>query len=150
MFFYDPGTGVFTRRIASGKAKAGEVAGCARPDGYVRICVNGRKQYAHRLAWLYVTGQWPDRLIDHVDGNPSNNAITNLRLVTHSGNQQNRRRGQKNNKTGLLGVCQFNGKYRATISKGGAYLSLGLYQTKEEAFAAYLRAKRNLHAYGTI
>ena len=82
---YDENSGVFTRR--RGKL-AGKVAGSDHA-GYIAIRVKGRQYLAHRLAWLYSYGEWPSREVDHIDRNPSNNRIANLRAATRAQNVQN-------------------------------------------------------------
>ena len=80
---YDAGTGVFTRRVGSGHARTGEMAGSVHSTGYVRISIDGGKYTAHCLAWLYVHGVWPPDQIDHINGNRSDNRIANLRERRH-------------------------------------------------------------------
>ncbi len=142
---YDLHTGIFTRRISHGTAKAGDVAGWVEPHGYIKISIAGRKYYAHRCAVLFVTGKWPTECVDHLDGNRANNSFKNLRCVDHKTNLQNLRVARSDNKTGTLGVC-FNvgaGKYMAEC-KGddGKRRYLGLFESLSEASAAYIRAKR--------
>src|SRR4051812_40825019 len=92
---YSPESGLFTRR--------GRVAGTTY-RGRINIFIDYRGYLAHRLAWLYVHGRWPIGDIDHIDGNASNNAISNLREVSRSVNMQNQRRARSDSRTGLLGV----------------------------------------------
>lgn len=85
LFFYNPIIGVFVRRIAVNGADipAGAIAGHLRArDGSIRMRVDGKHYCAHRLAWLYVHGRWPEKFLDHADRNPSNNALNNLREAT--------------------------------------------------------------------
>ena len=79
---YDAETGVFTRRVGSGHARAGDMAGSVLSTGYVRIGIDGAKYTAHCLVWLYVNGVWPDQ-IAHINGNRSDNRIANLRERRH-------------------------------------------------------------------
>jgi hypothetical protein len=151
LFSYDQKTGVFTRKVRSGRCLAGSIAGNVRKDGYVKICVGARKQYAHRLAWIYVHGDPAPKIIDHIDGNPSNNAITNLRAATEVQNHQNMRRCQRNNKSGFLGVSREDNGYRAVIQgNDGRQKRIGKFKTAEEAAAAYIEAKRQIHEFCTI
>lgn len=142
---YNQQTGVFTRRKNHGTAKEGEVAGWLEPHGYIKISIAGRKYYAHRCAILFVTGKWPDQCVDHIDGNRANNSYENLRCVDHKTNLQNLRCARSDNKTGVLGVC-FNvgaGKYMAECKgDSGKRQYLGLFNTVDEASAAYILAKR--------
>lgn len=149
---YDPSTGEFTRRIAAAKAsKVGDKAGGVAPTGYSMISVDGGRYLAHRLAWLYVCGIWPVGEIDHVDGVRLNNRIGNLRDVDRRTNTQNLRKGQ--GKSGLLGssFCAPLGKWRAQIRVPGVGTRhIGVFGSPEAAHAAYVDAKRLLHAGCTI
>lgn len=148
---YDPDTGVFTWKISRrGRVKAGDVAGALRHDGYIQIGIDGRLHQAHRLAWLYVTGESPPSEIDHISCVRTDNRIANLRLATRSENQQNQSKAQKRNKTGFLGVSPHQGKFQAQIKVDGKVRTIGRFPTPEAAHAAYLEAKRQLHPFGTL
>lgn len=148
---YDPETGVFTWLVSTGRrCKIGDVAGSVDSHGQRVIGVQGRNYKAHRLAWLYMTGAWPEDQIDHRNGERADNRWANLRDATHSLNQQNQRKARANNRTGLLGVRARQGKFEAAIGAGGKQKYLGSFSTPEEAHAAYLKAKRCLHAGCTI
>lgn len=147
---YDPKTGLFinlTQR--SGNAKKGNVAGCVHPKGYIAIVLDGKKYLAHRLAWLYVYGNFPEKDLDHVDETPSNNRISNLRLATNQENQHNRSNPSINNKSGFRGVSWGKKlqKWRARIKLNETYKHLGYFNTAEEAYEAYLTAKRLYHPF---
>ncbi len=148
---YDPDTGVFRwmRRMGS-RAPAGAVAGSLRPDGYVGIRVDRRVYFAHRLAWLIIHGAFPTDQIDHRDGHRANNRLANLRAATSEGNQQNQRRAHRNNKTGFLGVSTHRDRFQAGIRVDGGRRYLGRFDTPEQAHAAYLDAKRQLHPMGML
>ena len=92
---YDPKTGLFHWRIDRGgrKARIGALAGSFDATGYIQIMIDGKNYKAHRLAWLYVTGNWPIGDIDHLNGERANNRWSNLREATKSINQQNPQRG---------------------------------------------------------
>ena len=146
---YDRTTGVFTRRRRNGTAAVGDIAGWVEPHGYVKISIAGRKYYAHRCAILYITGQWPVEYVDHVDGNPSNNAYDNLRCVSQSTNLQNLKRARADNTTGRLGVHFHRAAGRFTAeckADDGRRHYLGLFDSPDEASAAYLQAKRRLQS----
>lgn len=154
---YEPLTGVFTRRIdvvgAHGavRFRAGEVAGCADARGYRKIGIAQCRYQAHRLAWLYMTGSWPAKNIDHIDGDGLNNRFANLRDVAQGVNVQNRQRVSARNATGLLGAYRSKlGYTTAKIVADGRRIYLGSFATAEEAHAAYLEAKRKLHEGCTI
>lgn len=104
LLVYNPETGVFRRLVARPNAPAGSVAGSALPTGHLRISVDGQRYFAHRLAWFYVYGCWPNGDLDHRDRRPNHNAIDNLREATTSQNQANVGL-RKDNMSGYRGVC---------------------------------------------
>lgn len=151
---YDPCTGMFTWAVnRRGGAKAGDVAGTTKAGGYVQINVLGRLHYAHRLAWLFSSGSWPVGHIDHIDGNPANNAIANLRDVSAELNQQNQRRAHRSNRSsGMQGVSfdARTGRWLAKISLKNRTKNLGRHDTPELAHQAYVAAKRAMHEGNTL
>ncbi len=149
---YDATTGQFTWLVQrSIRVKIGCAAGnLNRGDGYWYIQVDYRSYPAHRLAWLYVHGEWPKEHIDHIDGDRINNRLNNLRDVSRSVNLQNRKRASVHNKTGYLGVSPFKTKFMANIRLAGKRTYLGLFATPEIAYAAYLEAKRTIHLGNTL
>ncbi len=142
---YDPITGIFIREQSRRKVRKGSVAGTRRHDGYFTIFMDGHRYLCHRLAWLYMTGEWPLHFIDHIDGNPSNNSFSNLRDVEHTINTQNIRRARSFNSSGLLGANRFRGGFLSRIIVHKKVIHLGWFNTAEEAHEAYLIAKRELH-----
>lgn len=148
---YDPLTGAFVWRRKINHAKPGDAAGhLNRTLGYVMIGVAGRCYWAHRLAWLHVTGEWPERGIDHINGVKHDNRWSNLREATQGVNNQNQRRAHRDSLTGVLGVTKKRRKYRAQIVLNRKTNYLGTFDTPELAHAAYLAAKRRMHEGGTI
>lgn len=147
---YDPDTGVFLWAISPcQRMKAGDVAGGVNNEGYVNIEIKGRAYKAHRLAWLVVTGEWPRKHVDHINGRRDDNRFCNLREASRKENGQNRRLN-KNNNSGHIGVYQNpNGTWRAQI-KAGTQIYLGQFDTAEEAAAAYVEAKRRLHTFQPV
>lgn len=133
---YDQNTGVFT--WANGKK-----AGWVEPKGYVRICILGKNYQAHRLAWLWMTGNWPCGQIDHINLDKADNRWPNLREATNSQNQANTR-AKRVNTSGFKGVYWHRriGKWHAAISVNGRLKALGYTDTKEEAAALYQKAAR--------
>lgn len=110
--------------------------------GYVVIKIDNQKYKAHRLAWLYVHGEWPCGDIDHANGCPLDNRISNLRIATNPQNQANRRRDfGKDVAKGVRALP--SGKYQARISVAGRLLCLGSFTTEQEASSAYLGAAKN-------
>jgi hypothetical protein len=149
LIHYDSETGVFTRIAASKNVALGPLQGAPLSDGHLRLKVDNRVYLSHRLAWFYVYGYWP-KLIDHINGEPSDNRISNLREANHAVNMQNKRSPMKNNKCGFLGVSLNAGRYRAVISVNKKTWNLGRFDTPELAHEAYLAAKRTLHQGCTI
>jgi hypothetical protein len=143
---YNPETGLFIWKINRGRlCKKGNTAGSIDSWGHLQICINSRKRLAHRLAWLYVYGTEPKQQIDHIDGNKQNNAISNLRDVNQTLNQQNRTKARKDSSSGLMGVTKEGSKYKAQIKAHKKTFYLGMFQTAQEAFEAYKQAKLQLH-----
>lgn len=141
-FHYDPDTGLFTRLVDSGSAKKGDVIGNPENSDYVRIRVGVHGFMAHRLAWLYMTGDWPSGVIDHKDLNRSNNKWENLRDVSGYVNQRNMPL-RKANTSGFSGVNwdKQNEKWHVTFRIDGKPVSLGRFKDKEEAVAVRLAAE---------
>lgn len=98
---YDPVTGIFLWKLPVGNTSTGKQAGTLKPDGYIRIQVNGRLYYAHRLAWLMAYGEWPSNIIDHIDGDRKNNSLANLRNATLTENNRSRKRVSAKYKKGV-------------------------------------------------
>lgn len=139
LLHYDPETGVFTRRTQTAPVvKIGGVAGTKLVTGYIGLSVDGKLYLAHRLAWLYVHGNWPTKNIDHKDRDRSNNRIDNLRLCNQSQNTANSSRKA----TGIKGVSWFKSrqKWRARITVQYKEQHIGYFDSIEDAQAAY-RAK---------
>jgi hypothetical protein len=149
---YDPETGTFTRTRSVGRHgchKAGTIARARNSHGYTVIRVDGVLHGAHRLAWLYHHGEWPN-VIDHINGDRSDNRIANLRNVTQTENMQNIRSAPANSKSGLLGAHRFgrSKKWTARIRINGVGTRIGSFDTAEEAHAAYMAAKAIHHSTG--
>ncbi len=142
---YDPSTGLFTWLLSTGnRAPVGAVAGSVG-KGYVDIRIDQRLYKAHRLAWLYMTGEWPEQQIDHRDLNRANNRWDNLRVATNSQNHANTR-AQSNNRSGFKGVSwsKAANKWMAQIVRDRCHTYLGLFDTPEDAHAAYCVAAERL------
>lgn len=146
---YDQSSGLFSWRVSrGGSAQAGAVAGSLDSKGYLQIKVAGRLYLAHRLAWLYVYGEFPDGHLDHIDRNPKNNSIANLRICSRSENHQNLGL-RATNTSGVTGVAWIKRSERwlAYINVNGARRRLGLFANKADAVAARINAKRDLHRF---
>lgn len=151
---YAPETGVFTWKVSlNSRGRAGSPAGCLNSDGYVCIGIRGKLYVAHRLAFLYMLGNFPEQQADHINGIRTDNRWANLRQLTLKENTQNRRRAPPTNKSsGVLGVTK-NAKglpWRARIKVDGKKVGLGSFATLEEASAAYVEAKRRMHPGCTL
>ena len=149
---YDPDTGVFTWIVKPNKSlSAGRQAGCIS-RGYRKIHIDNKNYQAHRLAWLYVYGELPQQMLDHINGNGLDNRISNLREATTKQNAENIYGPQSNNTSGYLGVhwIPHKRKWRSRIMNNGKKLSLGYFFTKEEAYEAYIVAKRVLHPFTNL
>ena len=158
---YDPELGTFTWKVSiggngqrnvSGSKPAGSTAGGHNDNGYYRIRIDGRSYLGHRLAWAITHGAWPVGSIDHINGNPRDNKLVNLRDVRQGENIQNQRRPHPRNTSGVLGVgkhTQYK-KWLARITVDGRGQHLGVFDTVEEAQQVYLDAKRKMHTGCTI
>lgn len=152
LLHYDPLTGVFTWRTRrGGRSTVGTVAGSRRKDGRIAIIVDGLGYYAHRLAWLHVTGAWPEHGIDHKDTIPWHNWFSNLRDANRFVNMQNQRRAQSDNLTGYLGVTKTSGgRFKSRIWIDGKNQHIGVFDAPDVAHAAYVAAKRQQHDGNTL
>lgn len=144
---YDPETGVFRWRVASSnRAPAGSIArNIDRATGYIRVNVDGRRYYAHRLAFLYMTGAFPPAEVDHINGDPSDNRWLNLRPATRSENERNKgiRRG---NALGVKGVERLkSGNFQVRLSVNGKRMTFGTYGNLKDAAARRDEVANLLH-----
>lgn len=162
LFDYDPCEGTLywkTRPISHFSERAswlrfnrhvaGSKAGSPNSNRYLTVgfYVNGKLRtfQVHRIIWLHVYGQWPDGVIDHIDGNRTNNSISNLRVVTNRDNCRNGKR-RRNNQSGISGVNwhKKQQKWNARINDGCRRIHLGSFDRLEDATAARQRAEKEL------
>lgn len=143
---YDPSTGEFTHLISRNSVRAGQRCGWIENHGYIRIKLFGRSTLAQRLAWFFVNGAWPVGFIDHIDGDRTNNRISNLREATAAQNSHNKR--HIGGASGVVGVRfrKHLGTWQATISENGIRKSLGHFKTIDEAAKA--RRSGEVSCYG--
>lgn len=159
---YDPETGAFTWlkdvRLKNGglRVAAGTRAGTLLRSGYrsIQVWLDGKPKglREHRLAWLFVHGEWPADQLDHINGDRADNRIVNLRPATNSLNMANRKLNA-NSKSGVKGVCFHRGsqRWRARLQFDGKRIHLGDYLNKEAAEIAYAAAaQRHFGAYARL
>jgi hypothetical protein len=144
-FLYLPETGQFLWKVSRPHIKVGDAAGCLTPTGYVLLSIDDVKYKAHRIAWLIAHGSLPKIDIDHINGDRSDNRISNLRAVSRQINLQNMRHANRLNKSGLLGVSPNHKRWAASIRINGKKKHIGTFDTPNEAQAAYAFEKAVAH-----
>lgn len=146
---YDPKTGRIDRKTINtpgNQRYIGQEAGWIESKGYRAIMVCGKIYKAHRIAWLFLTGEWPEHQIDHINGNKSDNREINLRPATGYENQRNR--GMlRTNSSGFKGVHlnKRRQKWVASIRTGNGQKHLGYFNSAEDASRAYYAAAQEYH-----
>jgi len=143
---YDPASGLFFWTFKNSNHDVGTIAGRRNSRGYIRIKLLGKDYYAHRLAFLFMTGVWPKEVVDHKNGRQSDNRWTNLREATQAQNVLNSK-VQKNNKSGFKGV--YEDKRRGTwffviTSIGNKTAKYG-FESALEAFNARKEVLNSIH-----
>jgi hypothetical protein len=137
---YDPETGIFTwvaKASSFSRVSVGSTAGTeGGPYRYIHIKVDGQKYRAHRLAFLYMTGRWPEHGVDHRDTDGTNNRWSNLREATAAQNAANCG-AYSNGRLGIKGITFTKGAYQAQIHRGGKRFYLGRHPTAAAAKASY-------------
>lgn len=144
---YNQDTGIFTwiKTNKNSFKKVGDIAGTLLSSSYINIGINKKIYIAHRLAWLYVYGYFP-KFIDHINGNPSDNRLCNLRECTHSQNMCNRKLN-KNNKSGFKGIfwnSQCN-KWECVLSLNNKKIYLGRFNDLNDAISTIQKARDLYH-----
>ena len=152
LLHYDPETGVFTR-IAKASSNAnrrplGPVAGNPSSNLYLRVGVDGTRYLYHRLAWLYMTGEWPAADVDHINRDRQDNRWANLRAATRSENMQNLGL-DKRSKSGVKGVSwnAHTQKWHARFKADKRMIHLGFFRTIEEAAKVYAENVGKFHTH---
>jgi len=138
LFHYDSDNGILKWRVNNGgKVLAGNLAGCKNHYGYIVINFKKKSYQAHRLAWLYVHGYLPLQQIDHINRDRSDNRLINLRLATHSLNNQNKEI-QRNNTSGCKGLSyqKKNKKWVSHIGINNKKNRIGQYENIADAIYA--------------
>ena len=137
LLHYDEKTGAFTWKVKKGgRAVAGQHAGTKDVRGYLVIRLDGVLYKAHRLAWLYSHGEWPEENIDHINRDRSDNRLKNLRLANQSLNMHNANR--RAGKSGVVGVThdKWRDKWVARIKINYRSVFLGRFNSLAEATQA--------------
>ena len=141
---YDPATGIFrwSKNICRKKCLPGGIAGCSRSDNSWAVRIDGVLYRAHRLAWLYMTGRWPENEIDHKNRDRSDNRWCNLREATRSLNEINKLRI---NKHGFSGVDAIKDRFRSRVTINGKTKHLGMFDDPFSAHLDAMRVKKELY-----
>jgi hypothetical protein len=151
LLHYDPETGIFTWLVRPcNSIQIGNRAGRSDRKGYIRIVYKNKPYLAHWLAWFFVYNKWPNNEIDHINGDPSDNRISNLRDVTRKQNMENKKI-YKNNKSGYPGVSWHSRdeKWQARIGHYGKRKSLGTFDNLEDAIAARIQAENKTYTHNS-
>jgi len=144
---YNPETGVFVWiKPTANSVRVGDLAKSKNATGYICIHLDNVNYLAHRLAWLYMTGEFPKGFIDHINCERSDNRFCNLRVATHSQNMQNQHL-RKTNKSGYKGVswCKTTNKWQAQCTVGGKKYQLGRHEKIEDAVSAVREFREMAH-----
>lgn len=150
IFYYDPETGIFTRKIKLAQSsKTGEIVGVLTKSRHLKAAIRNKEYYLHRLAWFYMTGSWPKDQIDHINQNPGDNRFCNLRGVNNQENNKNQSL-RITNKSGFTGINwdKETSKWTARIMINYKTLFLGCYEGLDDAIEARKEAniKYGFHA----
>jgi hypothetical protein len=146
LFSYDEETGKFSRIVRCGRMSVGVVDNVPAFFGYIYIAIDGSKYMAHRLAWFYVHGEWPKEEIDHIDGDKTNNKISNLRVATRCQNEANKP-SYRNGSTKIKGVTwdKTRCKWFSHITQNGKMKNLGRFDCFGKALSVRISAARAQH-----
>lgn len=149
LFDYFPISGEFISRTACVNRKPGKICGTVANHGYKVIGVDGKTYLAHRLAFLYMEGKWPERIVDHRDRDRTNNSWFNLRHASYSMNSENRAHAERNLPPGVFRTKRKD-RFMSQIQVKKKLVYLGRFETPELAHAAYVAAKRIHHEGNTL
>lgn len=156
LFTYNKSTGILRWKVNKARAIAGDAVGTVMQKGnYLYTRIDGVGYLVHRVVWLFYYGKWPVGQLDHKDTNRTNNRIKNLRELSQRHNSQNQRRAQRNKiASKFLGVHRDlrskENPWTAYITVDGRGIYLGSFGNEKSAHAAYVSAKRRLHAGNTL
>lgn len=142
-FHYCPVTGVITwRKTRNNRSNVGARVGTLNKDGVWQLSFGYKTYLQHRVAWLYMTGNWPSQVVDHIDGNLANNAWANLRDVSQSVIRQNMRVASSGTVIGNMGVFNARGNWQYAINTMGVTLLSGRFKSAKDAHIEYEIAKQ--------
>jgi hypothetical protein len=145
-FSYNPETGVILWKKKSSNSMPGDIAGGLMSKGYRNIYFMRKTLKAHIVAWVLVHGRYPINLLDHRNGNRSDNRLVNIREADKFQNTQNAKR-RVDNTSGVKGVF-FHGqsqKWTAQITANGKRITVGRFYEKDDAIKARVKTANNLH-----
>mgnify|MGYP006297018551 CR=1 FL=1 len=142
---YNKDTGIFTwvNLSVNNQVKVGTIAGYKSGKGYLYLQLDNKSYSLHRLAWFYIYGNWPNGDIGHINGNPLDNRLNNLRDVTTRDNCNNRKLHRLGKLVGAHYV-KYNNKWKSRIQVNGKTIQIGTFNTQEEAHKAYLLKRKEL------
>lgn len=142
---YNELTGIFIWKYSpNGRVPRDSIAGFRTRKGHICIIIKRKQYQAHHLAWLFMTGKWPDKQVDHIDRNPGNNIWKNLREAT---NGQNRANSKSSTVSGIKGVYKNarGSRWFSVIRVNKILIRLGSFSNPEEAAKAYRTAAIKYH-----
>lgn len=142
---YDPETGLFRRRHDRRRWKAGEIVGGVNHNGYLLIQIGQSRYFAHKIAILLATGVMPAS-VDHINGDKLDNRLANLRPCNHAQNGANMK-VKVTNSSGVKGVSfdKVNRRWKASLTVNRKQITVGRFDTLEEAKAAMMAAREQHH-----
>jgi HNH endonuclease len=144
---YNPETGIMRRKTTDKGYHAGDIVGTPIGRGYIQAEVDGQRVLVHRLAWLYMTGAWPTKTINHKNGNHRDNSFSNLRQASRSEAAAAGRTGKRTGASGVLGVSwnKSAGKWHVQAwAKGKPYYG-GLFESLDEASQKAANLRKTIH-----
>lgn len=144
ILWYEKDTGEFIWKVDYSNVSRFDTAGYVDDKGYRKIEINHKPYFAHRLAWLYEYGEFPNGVVDHIDRNPSNNAISNLRIATRSQNAFNRP-ASKNNKLKRKNIYERKGKFMVQLRVNYKLMHFGTFEDLELAELVAIEAREKYH-----
>jgi hypothetical protein len=143
---YDPNTGVFAWKKIRPGVSSSKKFGSLKPSGYIVVLINKKLYRLHRLAWLYMTGEWPENEIDHINGNKADNRFCNIRKATKAENNWNKK-VRKDSTTGVKNVLYYPKyqSYYVRITANKIAHSFGPFKTKDQAALVAKEKRAEIH-----